>query len=308
MTSFRHAYLHGFASSSLSVKGQALRRFYAAHGLEFHTPDLNAPSFAELSYTGMLAALDRFDAELAARDGVALETTRWRFVGSSMGGYLAARWAQLHPKRVDRLILLCPAFDFVERWPKLLGEQTFERWRTDGHISLPDGSGTPTDIHFGLVEDAMTHPARPVTPCPTTIIHGTRDTVVPIDSSRSYAQAHPHVRLIEVDDDHTLTHSLQIIEDVVLHQFIETRPRLLWDFFGPTALGTAEHFHRHLDEFLAREQLTGCETGVLDVEAGRHAAAWCRCPPALVPILVRALRPRRIQDAPDVVASDDAAT
>ena len=70
-------------------------------------------------------------------------------------------------------------------------------------------------------------------------------------------------------------------------------PTLYWDFHGPTAQGTAEHFHRHLDEFLQREQLHGCETGVAIIERGRHAAAWCRCPVALVSTLRGALRPRR---------------
>lgn len=70
---------------------------------------------------------------------------------------------------------------------------------------------------------------------------------------------------------------------------------LYWDFFGPPAEGTAAHFHRHLDEFLVREQLDGCETGVELLEPRRHAAAWCRCPEDLVPVLTRALRPRRVE-------------
>ena len=201
----RHAYLHGFASSSLSRKGQALRRFYAEQGVEFFTPDLNLPSFAKLSYTGMLGGVTALDRQ----HGEGGEAFTWRFVGSSMGGYVAARWAELHPDRVDRLILLCPAFDFVERWPTMLGEQAFARWRETGHISLPDGTGTPVDLHYGLVEDAKTHPARPVVPCPTIIVHGIRDTVVPIESSRAYAEAHAdRVRLVEVDDDHLLIDSL----------------------------------------------------------------------------------------------------
>ena len=287
VTEIRHAYLHGFASSSLAHKGQALRRFYAGHGLEFHTPDLNVPSFAELSYTSMLAALDELDRAFAS-DGA-----RWRFVGSSMGGYLAARWAMLHPERVDRLVLLCPAFDFVARWPKILGDENFERWRTQGHFPLPDKSGTPVEVHFGLVEDAMTHPARPDVPCPTTIIHGTRDTVVPIDSSRSYVEGRSHVRLIEVDDDHLLAGSLSVIEATALRELIAPLPTLYWDFHGPTAQGTAEHFHRHLDEFLQRERMEGCETGHRVIDPGRHAAAWCRCPVALVSVIGSALRPRR---------------
>jgi pimeloyl-ACP methyl ester carboxylesterase len=295
----RHAYLHGFASSSLSTKAQILRRFYAERGLEFHTPDLNAPSFAELSYSGMIAAFDAFDRELDLREGVEPGSARWRLIGSSMGGFLAARWAQLHPERVDRLLLLCPAFDFVLRWPSLIGAENFERWRSEGRFALPDATGTVVDVHFGLVEDAMTHPARPEVPCRTTIIHGSADTVVPIESSREYAQTHgERVRLVEVDDDHTLMRSLATIEAIAEAELIAPKVMLHWDYFGSTAEGIAAHFRAHLDEFLLREGLAGCETGVESITPGHHAAAWCRCPESLVAVLGRALRPRRIDFTP----------
>ncbi|PRQ06104.1 alpha/beta hydrolase [Enhygromyxa salina] len=298
----RHAYLHGFASSPQARKGQALRSYYAEQGIDLHTPDLNAPSFAALTYTGMLDALDSLDSELDATEGVEPGSSRWRFVGSSMGGYLAARWASLHPERVDRLLLLCPAFDFAARWPQILGQAGFDRWREQGSFLLPDATGTPVNVHFGLVEDAMTHPARPVVSCPTMIIHGTQDVVVPIESSRRYVQEHPEpslVELIEVDDAHPLTDSLPTIQACAQRHLIAPRPVLYWDFFGPAAQGTAEHFHRHLDEFLAREGLPvgdeGCETGLVVVEPGRHAAATCRCPESLVAVIGRALRPHRVE-------------
>lgn len=295
----RHAYLHGFASSSLATKAQALRRFYSERELELHTPDLNAPSFAELTYSAMLARFDAFDRELDERDGVEPGTSRWRLIGSSMGGFLAARWAGLHPERVDRLLLLCPAFDFVARWPALIGAQNFERWRDQGRFALPDATGKLVEVHFGLVEDAMTHPTRPEVPCPTTIIHGTRDTIVPIESSRAYAQAHSaRVRLVEVDDDHLLARSLATISAVAEAELIAPIVTLYWDYFGPTAEGTAAHFRAHLDEFLLRETLPGCETGIEVVTPGHHTAAWCRCPERLVDTLGRALRPRRISTAP----------
>lgn len=47
-------------------------------------------------------------------------------------------------------------------------------------------------------------------PAATVVIHGTRDEVIPIEVSRNYCQEHD-ARLIEVDDDHSLVASLDVI-------------------------------------------------------------------------------------------------
>lgn len=68
--------------------------------------------------------------------------------------------------------------------------------------------------------------------------------------------------------------------------------RLYWDFHGGQAPGTAEHFRRHLDEFLAREALDGCTTGTEDY-GPLHHAAWCETPSTHEQTIIGALRPRR---------------
>ena len=65
-----------------------------------------------------------------------------------------------------------------------------------------------------------------------------------------------------------------------------------WDFFGPSAEGTAAHFLVHLDEFLVRESIEGCTTGLCDEGPGHHAA-YCAAPPTAGAVLERALKPRR---------------
>ncbi|MBA3545945.1 MAG: alpha/beta hydrolase [Nannocystis sp.] len=46
-------------------------------------------------------------------------------------------------------------------------------------------------------------------PAPTVILHGRRDSVVPVQVSEDFAAAHPEVRLELVDDDHRLNASLE---------------------------------------------------------------------------------------------------
>jgi pimeloyl-ACP methyl ester carboxylesterase len=202
MPARRYAYLHGFASSPLSKKGQALRRAFADRGIPLELPDLNQPSFASLSHDACLGALDAMDCA-AKRAG-----ERFCFVGSSFGGWLAARWAELHPERVERLVLLCPGFELEKRWPVLLGDSKMAEWGRNGALPFADATGALVLVHYGFFVESLRQAGRPVVPCDTLILHGVRDEVVPIESSRRYVAEHRHVTLVELDDDHELMASL----------------------------------------------------------------------------------------------------
>lgn len=204
------AYLHGFASSPLSKKGLAIEgHLHERHRQALWRPDLRRPSFSELTISGALEALDAMHAIVAS---TASDPVRWRLIGSSLGGYLAALWAERHPERVDRLLLLCPGFDLVSRWSVILSPRNMRRWEQEGSLTFPDAQGQPCPVHWGFVVDARRYPPTPVVPCPTRIVHGRRDAIVPIDFSRDYAERHPErVTLREVDDEHVLQDSLPVI-------------------------------------------------------------------------------------------------
>ncbi|MCB9882140.1 MAG: alpha/beta fold hydrolase [Planctomycetes bacterium] len=212
MTTPRHyAYLHGFASSPTSAKGCALRAAMERHGRELQLPDLNVPSFAELTITDALTALDTLHARVVDE-----RSDRWCLIGSSFGGYLAARWAELHPDQVERLVLLCPGFDLLNRWPTILGADTVERWRDEGAMEFPLADGTTATIGAGFLVDAERHPPFPRLSHPVLLIHGTRDEIVPIETSREVARRGRDVTLIERDDDHALVGDLPALERLVL--------------------------------------------------------------------------------------------
>ena len=204
-THFRYAYLHGFASSASSKKGLALRERFARSGIELWLPDLNRPSFAKLSHRAMLAHLDAMD-ELGDRN------KPWRLIGSSLGGWLAARWAELRPARIDRLVLLCPGFRLAERWTERLGEDALLQWERDGELAIPDATGAPVAVHHAFLRESWENVEEPAPTCPVLVIHGTRDETVPVESSRRWSHGRANVTLVEVDDDHALTRSLDVIE------------------------------------------------------------------------------------------------
>jgi pimeloyl-ACP methyl ester carboxylesterase len=196
-----YLYLHGFGSSPASRKGQAMASAFSERGVKLHLPDLNQPSFAQLSHAAMLATIDDC---VAANDSA----QSWVLVGSSLGGWLAARWAELHPERVARLVLLCPAFDLGNCWEPLLGAELMARWASDGELRLPDACGGEQPVHYAFYQATLHEPAFPSAGCPTLIVHGRSDEVVPIAHSRRYAKRHHQVRLIEVEDDHALSVTL----------------------------------------------------------------------------------------------------
>jgi pimeloyl-ACP methyl ester carboxylesterase len=193
-----YAYLHGFASSPQSEKGQQLADMLAEDGIDLHLPDLNQPSFEELTYSNMVEAMQAYDREHG--DG-----EPWRIIGSSMGGYVAARWAEIAPGKVDRMVLLCPGFDMVNRWVELLGEESVERWREEGTFLFFDPEDSLSAIHWELYADAdENHPPYPEVDCPVIVIHGSDDEIVPLASSKKFVDQTDGAELRVVDDNHKL--------------------------------------------------------------------------------------------------------
>lgn len=89
----------------------------------------------------------------------------WSIIGSSFGGLMGALFACQHPQRVTKLVLLAPA------------------------LTRPPFATTPP----------------PPINVPVTIYHGRRDTVVPLEQTRTLAeQVFLNLTFHVVDDDHML--------------------------------------------------------------------------------------------------------
>jgi len=202
MKTVHYAYLHGFGSGPNAYKGVQLARLYSQrHSIHLHQPNLNYPNFKKVTISGALRVLDLLDQE---HPGL------WRLIGSSMGGYAALRWAQLNPHKVDRLFLLCPGLSIASRWPVMMGQQ-FDQWQKEGVTSFKNYETNEDElVDFEFIRDfANNHPPVPPVTHPTFILHGTNDEVVPISYSRELtAQYKDLIKMVEVDDDHSLTKSV----------------------------------------------------------------------------------------------------
>lgn len=105
-------------------------------------------------------------------------------VGSSLGGLTALMYAMSHPEMVHGLVLLAPAVGI-----KIEDLFTDEHKRIMSSVYIPQG-------------------------IPTKLIVGLRDDVIPLSSIRAMIERSPdpaNIQLLEVDDDHDLHKSLDLM-------------------------------------------------------------------------------------------------
>lgn len=193
----RYLYLHGFASSPRSAKGRYLTERFAEQGMILSSPDLNRPAFEALTLSSQLAVVEE---SLADSDGP------FTLLGSSLGGLLAVLTAIRDP-RITRLVLMAPAFGFVERWRRRLGEPRLTDWRETGKMPVFHyGYGAERLLGPAILDDARRYDEQQLTrPVPTLILHGTHDDIVEPFTSVAFARERPWVTLRFFDADHGMT-------------------------------------------------------------------------------------------------------
>ena len=197
-------YLHGFASSPESNKAQKFRQALACRGVDVTIPDLNQGDFTALTLSRQLDLLQNLTARHPRRP-LAL-------IGSSMGAYVSALFAA-RCDQVRALVLMAPAFGFIERWTGRMSPAALSEWQRRGVMMVHHyATEQMAPIGWGLVEDARRHPAYPDTgSVPALVFHGLHDETVPVDAARRFARGRPSVRLRLLDDDHGLAASADAI-------------------------------------------------------------------------------------------------
>ncbi len=195
MSDRQYVYLHGFGSSPHSAKAKYFRSRFQSVGVPLQIPDLNQPDFTHLTLTRQI---QQVEALIQSAPAVTL-------IGSSLGG-LTAAWVGERNPQVDRLVLLAPAFGFLNHWLPRLGDAKLTQWQTQTTLPVYHyGSQTELPLDYRFLADF--HPYDDTTlqrPIPTLILHGIHDDTIPVAASRAYAQARSWVTLRELDSDHTL--------------------------------------------------------------------------------------------------------
>jgi alpha-beta hydrolase superfamily lysophospholipase len=191
-------WLHGFASGPTSSKGRFVQQRLLERGVALQIPDLNLPSFRELTVSRMLGEVDRLAGDSAV------------LFGSSLGGLTAALWAARNPGRCAALVLLAPAFDLGRRWIERMGQADVERWRRDGVFAFDHYAiGRKEELSVAFLDDALSHEPFPLPAAPTLVLQGEQDDVVDPSLAREFARrmgkhGNP-VRLVLLPEKHELT-------------------------------------------------------------------------------------------------------
>lgn len=197
-------YLHGFASSPRGTKVQILREQLEPEGFEFHTPDLNSPSFEKLDY----------DASVQRAVEAGRRNPPRVIVGSSLGALMALDVVRhgIHAP----LVLIAPAIGVADQWlTKLPAGDPIKVFNY--------ADEKETEIHRAFFDRVSTaQPDRDPPPVPVTAIMGRNDESVPFERvaevwDRWKKQGLvPGSRLIEIPDgDHSLVSHIDLIADQI---------------------------------------------------------------------------------------------
>lgn len=193
-----YLYLHGFASGPQSRKAQYLcDRFHSAD-LTLQIPDLNQEDFYSLTLSRQIQQVQQI-----------LTTGPWTLIGSSFGGLTAAWVAQIQPQ-VQQLILLAPAFGFLDHWLPILGEVKLQEWQTKGILEVYHyAAQQDLPLSYGFIEDLRQYRDSELQrPVPTLIFHGLEDEIIPIVASQQFSAQRPWVTLKALESNHALANVL----------------------------------------------------------------------------------------------------
>lgn len=143
-------------------------------------------------------------------------------IGSSMGGWLGLRAAEVQPESVKALIGIAPAPDFTAEIVQRMSEEQLVEMANNGYIAEDSGYEEPYIFTRTLIEDGqehlMLHRAIPYDG-PVTILQGKQDQAVSWEKAEHISNCLPQpatIHLIE-DGDHSLSRpqDLDILKNTI---------------------------------------------------------------------------------------------
>ncbi len=142
--------------------------------------------------------------------------------GSSMGGWISLLASLRRKSRISGMLLIAPAFNFVQNNLSILPEQVKQRWQAETYMSFPDAYGEePYSLRYDIMQDAEQYDVlntEITVDIPLHIVHGENDPIIPIAQTEKFIR---HAQLSKLvfekipNGDHRLTQEIpQIISHI----------------------------------------------------------------------------------------------
>lgn len=207
---FAVLWVHGFGSHRGGEKAEAVRAECGRRGWTFAAFDFrghggSAGEMADLTASRLLEDLEVVSGHLRS-----LGVTRLGLVGSSMGGFASAWFANRHPELILGCVFVAPAFHFLDRRWDGATEAERDEWRRTGRRAFRN-QWVAAELGYALVAERDAFTLRELAAgwrLPALLFHGCEDDTVPDQDSLEFVRRVPpgdvELRLIR-DGDHRLT-------------------------------------------------------------------------------------------------------
>jgi uncharacterized protein len=181
-------FITGFLSKRWGNKSKALAQWCGEVGWGFCCYDVRGFGDSEGTFTDYTLS----DWIADARSVISMlpcSSGPITIVGNSLGGWIAWLMAQEHA-RIDRLILIAPAFDMMGVRAKTIPPQRRHDWHSAGWMPWDDDPlHREWPLSWKWVEESEAYWAASfdrLRQVRTTILHGTGDTAIPPEGSREF--------------------------------------------------------------------------------------------------------------------------
>ena len=186
-------YVPGFGAAGHGTKSQELIKHFQAKGQRYicYDPESRGESPPKLEDISTLEFKHWFeDAETAIK---AAKSDSVILCGSSMGGWISLKMANMYPDLIKGLVLIAPAVNFLRKKYQTWYDQAapeIQKEQDDGKVTIVDSG--PFGTLFFMKEFAakseelefdLSKPNTLQIQCPVKIIHGVQDDTVPYKQS-----------------------------------------------------------------------------------------------------------------------------
>lgn len=202
-------FLHGFMSHQAGEKARFFKEVLVQRGVTFVTFDFrghgqSGGTMRELTGTRLLEDCHTVVEHVASAD------RRIVLIGSSMGGWVAAWSAALHPDRIAANMLIAPSFTFGRGFLDHIGPEGAAAWARDGVIRFSNEYGS-VELSYELIRDMERYPVAELVRryrTPTLIGQGMRDPIVDYRQTLAFVEqcrGEEMTLALFKDGDHRLT-------------------------------------------------------------------------------------------------------